>query len=224
MAALVMSNDANTAQAVSGVNSNKALSFEFNDSSYTLPEPQEGIIATLFPGDTTWHSLYAHDPKEIAGHLFSIEGMKNTSSEQKHMLVGRVKDIVVESYHHCAMAHTYWGLILLAFLLFAKFYYKVESDILTKIIIGTAVLTGALWIYAATSAKGAGVAYWNTFMADLSSRLSTGTLPSKILQDYGADIERERDRAALARAQPASTGANSFLGAALGALAGNMMR
>lgn len=210
-------------QAQMGMNTGKALSFEFNDTSYSLPEPQEGIVATLFPGDTTWHSLYDHDPKEIAGHLFSIEGLKTASSEQKHIMVGRVKDIVVESYHHGAMAHTYWCIILLAFMLFAKFYYGVESDLLNKVIIGTALLTGAMWLYATTSARGAGTAYWNTFMADLNSKLSTGTLPSKILQDYGADIERERDRAALARARPASTGSNSFLGAALGALAGTML-
>lgn len=209
-------------QAAAGIDTRKAMSFDVSGGDYSLPDPQTGIIATLFPGDSTWHSLYDNDYKEVAGHLFSIEGMK-TSSEQKHIMVSKVKDIVIESYHHGAMARVYWSIIILAFMLFAKFYYKVESDLLDTAIIGVAVLAAGLWVYASTAAKGAGTSHWNTFMADLTSKLNTGKLPSMILQEYGADAERERDRAAIARARPASTGSNSFLGAALGALAGTMI-
>lgn len=221
---MIVTQDTGVAQAAIGMNTGKVLSFGFNDTSYSLPDPNEGLIATLFPSDETWHPLYDHDYKEIAGHLFSIEGIPNATPEQKHMLVGKVQSIVVESYHHGAMAHVYWCIILLAICLFAQYYYKVDSFILSLMTYGFAIGAAGYWLYATTWARGAGTNYWTTFMSDLTSRLNVGTLPSKILQDYGADAEREKDRAALARAAPASTGSGSFLGAALGALAGTMIR
>lgn len=221
-----ISTDSQVAQAATGVNASKAMSFNFPPPSYILAEPQEGIIGTLFPSDNTWHSLYEHDYKEIASHLFSIQGAVG-ADEQKLMMVNRVKDIVIESYHHGAMAHLYWCVIIVAILCFIKFYYGVESSMLTYLIIGTAVVGGCYWIYAATAARGQGLAYWNTFMADLTSKLSSGTLPSKILVDYGADAEREKDRLAMAtatRSTQNSGGGSSFLGAALGAIAGMALR
>jgi hypothetical protein len=99
--ALAPQNDATT-QAISGVNTSVTMSFAPVTGEYVFPEVKTGLVADLFPSDDTWHPLYNHDYKEIAGHLFSIEGMK-VPVEQKHALVDKVRQVTIESYHHGAM-------------------------------------------------------------------------------------------------------------------------
>lgn len=99
-----------------------------------------------------------------------------------------------------------------------------DSSFVNIMLAGSLAVAGLYYFYAQSWSIGAGESYWTTFMSDIQSKLASGSLPSKILADYGAAEERERDRAALIRSQQAGSGSSSFLGAALGALAGSMIR
>ena len=220
---IVSTADTNVAQAAIGMNAAKTMSFMPGTSEYQFPAVKTGVFATLFPSDNTWHPLYDHNYKEIAGHLFSIEGM-NVPPQQKQMYVEQVKDITIESYHVGAMAKVYWALIFVALLLFIKFFFGSTSPILHWMIAGALVIAGCYFIYAEIWAKGTGENYWSTFMSDMQAKLNSGSTPGSILKEYGADESREKDRIAMSNASRGSSGSSSFLGAALGSMAFNAFR
>ncbi len=223
MAGVVVSGD-KVGQLAVGYNADAALgSYNLNAMPpYTFPEVKTGLIATVFPSDSTWHPLYDHDYKELANHLFSIDTLQ-IPPEQKQALVNNVKSVTVESYRHGAMATMYKilivGTLLVLFLLYVNSPYVIHAGACT------AFLAFCAWVSAEYYAKGTGEAYWQTFSSDLNSRIRTGKLPGKILEEYGADLERERDRAALQRvnARP-NQGGSTMLGALVGSAVGYSLR
>lgn len=193
---------------------------------YTWTEPKTGIIATLLPGDGTWHPLYDHDYVEIANHMVDVLGSPNFDQPTKTQLLGRIKDVTIESYEVKTMGYFYQLLIagivigiVLLILGFSVFEYP-------KIILVWLAFLGCIFGYSKLKSRPDGEAYWTTFISDFTSKANSGMTPAKILESYGSDLNREKDRASMARANAnhnQSSGTLPFVGAMAGSFIGNML-
>lgn len=255
---LIASNDKDIAQVSMGVRTAQALRERSYVNTYEWIPEKEGLFATLFPSDATYHPLYAHDYKEIAQNLFGIETLK-VSPEDKKNYVAKAKDIVIGSYARGSMAGFYIALIIIAVVIMIKYYYQATlvnaltgastsstvngvtttgtvsasdaSEKLDTIFKWVFIILGSYAAYCVIDAKvwaeGRGVAYWQAFNTDFTQRLDNGELPEKIMTDYGNQLEKEKDRAAMTQFHSntgnVTTGQNSFLGAALGGLIGGLV-
>jgi hypothetical protein len=220
---LLSNSNQNTADVSLGYNTARTVSAFQPDAlaPYEFPEPKTGLFATVFPGESTWHSLYDHDYREIANHIFSI-GTMEANEQQKQYLMSRVKNVTIDSYEQGAMGNFYKTLIVGSILLIILVYFESSHVVVVGLI--TAGLAAYFYIYATVFAKGYGETYWQTFYGDLNSKLQLGKLPGKILEEYGANVERERDRLAMARVQRASNNSAGSAGsAAFGAFAGGLL-
>jgi len=96
--------DPAAASVVLGYNTQNALNALSGISvpEYSFQEPKTGITATIFPGENTWHSLYDHDYRELANHIFSIGSMK-ADQATKNSLTSRVKEVTIQSYEQASM-------------------------------------------------------------------------------------------------------------------------
>ncbi len=201
-----------------------------NSTDYTWVEPKSGIISTVFPSESTWHPLYDHDYREIANDLFSISASKSLSDSQKQLLSQRVKDITIESYPRAAMGWFYKILIVCIIVLIIILYFGGSlSDYKGTLIglgVGIGIILAVIYIYAEYWARGSGEAYWQEFNSDLTGKLRSGIMPNVILESYGARVDRERDRVALAsvrRASSGNIGSSSALGGFMGSMLGNLI-
>jgi hypothetical protein len=192
------------------------------EDSYCFTEPKTGILASVFPSENTWHSLYDHDYREIANHVFSI-GTAQLPDSEKQRLLGRVRDVTIDSYVQGAMGWFYKILIVGVLVLIVMVYIDKTTGVVPVIFI-TGALAAAVYVYATVYAKGRGEAYWQEFSVDLNSRTRTGRLPGEILKDYGADVERERDRAAMSRVSNAGPSGSAAAGALVGGLLSGLFR
>ncbi len=222
-------NDPTVASVALGYNTQAAANAlsAISIPEYTFPEPKTGLVATVFPGENTWHSLYDHDYREIANHLFSI-GSMNVDQNTKTALANKVKEVTIQSYEMSAMGMFYKivivSIIVLLILIFVQNSNPGKKMPLFEVgIVGAILAVGAL-LYAKLFAKGAGESYWQQFSSDLNGKITTGRLPGDILKEYGADVERERDRAAMARVQRAGLTVAPATGALIGGLLGGMFR
>jgi hypothetical protein len=222
---MYMPYDPNVAQAAYGVNAAKSMSFNLN-IAYDLPEPKTGLIANLLPSDSNWHPLYDHGYKEIAGHLFSIQGLNKTENE-KTAMNDKVKNIVIESYSKRANARMYWTIIILVLLWIIKFLFSINNTVFNVILIGISIFAVGYNYYNISTAKGEGDNYWTTFASDFSGKVNSGITPSKILEGYGAQEQNEKDRAMLQRSSNVSSTSllsGSALGSFLGATAATIFK
>ena len=226
MAAIAVSASDTTVQAVSGINAAQTMK-SFNVGTmgqYSFPEPKTGILATIAPSESTLHPLFKHNYHEIANHIFSINGLDSYSQDQKQIMNNKVRDVVIQSYEQAAMAHVYQIVIIGTLLMIFLLYINVTI----KYVFGVTVVLAALsWVYAKYYARGTGESYWNEFSIDLNSKLQSGMLPNKILEEYKTDVNKQLDRAALS-SQNRNPGSGyptsgSFAGAAFGAVAANLL-
>lgn len=216
---LLSNSNQNTADVSLGYNTARTMS-AFQPGAlapYEFPEPKTGLAATIFPGESTWHSLYDHDYRELANHIFSI-GTMEAPEQQKQYLMSRVKNVTIDSYEQGAMGNFYKTLIVGSIVLIILIYF--ESTYVLTVGFITAVIAGYFYLNATIWARGTGETYWQTFYSDLNSKLQLGKLPGKILEEYGANVERERDRLAMTRVQRSNNSAGS---AAMGAFAGSLL-
>lgn len=195
-------------------------------SPYVWTEPKTGLLASVVPSDATWHPLFDHDYVEIANHMVDVLGSPNFDQQTKSTLLGRIKDVTIQSYEVRAMGYFYQLLIagivlgILALLLFG--FNVMEYP---KVIGVWMVILGGIYLYSTYWAKGAGESYWTTFISDFTSKRNAGLTPAKILESYGSDLNREKDRDAMARANAnhnQAGGMSPFVGAMAGSLIGNL--
>ena len=220
--------DNTVAQVSTGYKSSQAMS-SFNAGTmgtYSFPEPKTGLLATIAPSESTWHPLYSHDYREIANHIFSINGLPESSysADQKQALNNQVKGVVIQSYKQAAMSRCYQiviiGVLIMLYLLYINTTVK-------YVLAATVVLAALAWVNAEYYAYGTGEAYWNEFSIDLNSKLQSGMLQGKILEEYANDVNKQLDRAALASQSRGSGYRNtgsSFSGAVVGSLLTNALR
>lgn len=207
---------------------------------YSFQEPKTGITATIFPGENTWHSLYDHDYRELANHIFSIGSMK-ADQATKNYLTSRVKEVTIQSYEQASMGWFYKILIVGVLVLIVMLYLdsqnanmqvtvdgqtaKTPSKLpILEVGIVVGLLAAAAYLHATIWARGAGEAYWQDFSSDLNGKIMTGRLPGDILKEYGANAERERDRLAMARIQQSGVSGSAASGALVGGLLAGMFR
>lgn len=207
--------------AQQGVNINQVMGSTFDPymATYTFPPEKTGLVATLFPSDSTWHPLCNNDKLEIANHMFSIEG-SNMDQASKNVAYAKVKDIVERAPEVKAMGVTYVLLIVCTILLLIAKLADSTLFMWVGFIAGGIALIN--YVYARFWARGAGVNQWTNFVSDFTSDRQSGMNKLGILKKYADEVRADKDRAASIEMRHSgyggSSGTNAFAGAAIGSL------
>jgi hypothetical protein len=226
MSATVLMNgsnmNANLTSQVTGFDANKSLLDLSQASTYTFPEPKEGVISKIWPSDATWHPLSETSYKEITTHIFGIENMQ-VDANTKKSYIDKVKSIVIESYPRKSMAVVYQGLIVIALLVLVQIIFVGGSSTFLNWCYGIAavIILGNL-AYTYIWAQGSGENYWTTYWSDLSSRIAAGKTPAKILEEYG-DEERHQAQLDVMRSMNSNRSTSTFGTVAAGSFFGSMI-
>ncbi len=195
--------DKKSVENAAGV-TDRQVDLSFVASSYQFKEPKETFASVLFPSDETWHPLCNHTYKEITTHIVGIESMGG-SNEDKKKLLDRVKEIVIESYPRRSKSVVYQGLLCVAIVILIQVLFGIKGNTFLYYFYGiSAFIIVANLMYANIWAQGAGESYWATYWSDFSSRAAAGTATNKILEQYTAEEERDKDRAIMSMVNTAA--------------------
>lgn len=206
-----------SADVALGYSAKNASNFASNMGTlaeYSFPEPKTGIIAKVFPSESTWHNLYDHNYAEITQQLISADkaGLSNAKK--------RIGEVVTESYYVTAMGNLYKFLVAIAVISIIILLSGGSLLNWPKFYIISAIIAASLYGYAEIFAKGRGEAYWQEYQADVQSKAAVGMMPAQMLEVYRQDANKEKDRAALTASASRSSGLSTGLFAAAGSFFG----
>jgi hypothetical protein len=92
-------------------------------STYSWKEPKEGLVATLFPSESTWHTLYNHNILEYATTMYNIDNIYDTMEKEKTLSAeeikkqrknaqNHVKEVIRESYIVKSQSRLIWSSVI----------------------------------------------------------------------------------------------------------------
>jgi hypothetical protein len=175
-----------------GINTKKAFALNL-DPGFSWVEPSSSLISVINPTKNNYHPLLEFTNHEIASNLFSIEGAKKLTDEQKEYYKKRVEDIVKNSYYVKERGRLYKSTIVLVIfiiiIIILLLYSKGQSiGFLKLIVIGVPILAFINIVYilliSYNEARGRGVREWDEFSKDLGSKINSGQMTHVILKEY----------------------------------------
>lgn len=206
--------------------------FLIDSGEYKLPEPNTGILATVFPTNTNWHTLYDHSYSEITNNFISIEGSANDDSTKKN-LKKRVEQIVKKSYKVRYKSRLILSSLIFIIIIIIIAYSGMNSvkgvgvmsfgvRMFMYFIVGMSAISVIGSGFMLNQSDKTGSVYWNDYFTDLSSKIGQEHTLESISKIYNDNEQRDKDRKTKLEASRGRnnnrSGSSSFLGALAGSL------